>query len=72
MTTLKHKVDLGVINSVDNIIKLLNTFPNTKCTIVDQTITSVELSIEIDEKCSLDAILSLGVLIGTIQTSSLI
>lgn len=72
MTTLKHTIGLMYINSVDNLINTLNSLPNTKCTIIEQTITSVDLSIEIYGECSLQDVLSLGTLIGTIQTSSLI
>ena len=71
MTTLKHTVGLININSVDKIVDTLNSLPNHKCSIESTSITSVTLSIEMDYTPSLEDVLSLGTLIGTIQTSSL-
>ena len=72
MTTLKHTVGLMYIKSVDNIIDVLNSIPNHKCTIESTSITSVILSIELDFDVTYEDVLSLGTLIGSIQTSSLV
>lgn len=72
MTTLKHTVGLMYIKSVDNILNTLNSLPNTKCSIESTSITSIVLSIELDFDVTYDEVLSLGTLIGSIQTSSLI
>ena len=71
MTTLKHTVGLLYINSVDRIVETLNSLPNHKCSIESTSITSTILSIEMDYTPSLEDVLSLGTLIGTIQTRSL-
>jgi uncharacterized protein with PQ loop repeat len=72
MTTLKHTVGLLSIKSVDQLMETLNSLPNTTCIIESKTISSVSLSIDIDMDITLDDILSLGTLIGSIQTSSLL
>ena len=72
MTTLQHTVGLMYIKSVDNIIDVLNSIPNHKCTIESTSITSVILSIELDFDVTYEDVLSLGTLIGSIQTSSLV
>ena len=72
MTILKHEVGLLYINSVDNIIDVLNSIPNHKCSISSTSITSVILSIELDFDVTYEDVLSLGTLIGSIQTSSLV
>jgi len=72
MTTLKHTVGLLSIKSVDQLMKTLNSLPNTTCIIESKTISSVSLSIDIDMDITLDDVLSLGTLIGSIQTSSLL
>lgn len=72
MTTIKHTVGLLYINSVDNILNTLNSLPNTKCSIESKSITSTILSIKLDMDITYDDVLSLGTLIGSIQTSSLI
>lgn len=69
MTTLKHTVGLLNINSVDSIVKTLNSIPNHKCSIESTSITSTILSIELDFDVTYDDVLSLGTLIGSIQTS---
>ena len=69
MTTLKHTVGLININSVNQLIETLNSLDHTTCTIEDKNITSVTLSIDIDYNYTLQDVLSLGTLIGTIQTS---
>jgi hypothetical protein len=71
MTTLKHTIGLLNINSVDSIVKTLNSIPNHKCSIESTSITCVTLSIEMDYTPSLEDVLSLGTLIGSIQTSKL-
>lgn len=72
MTTLKHEVGLMYIKSVDNIIDVLNSIPNHKASISSTSITSVILSIELNFDVTYEDVLSLGTLIGSIQTSSLI
>ena len=72
MTTLKHSVDLLYIKSIPTILNTLNSIPNTKCNIESTSITSTILSIELDFDVTYDDVLSLGTLIGSIQTSSLI
>jgi hypothetical protein len=69
MTTLKHTVGLININSVNQLMETLNSLDHTTCTIEDKNITSVTLSIDIDYNYTLQDVLSLGTLIGTIQTS---
>ena len=72
MTTLKHTIGLLYIKSVDKIVDTLNSLPNTKCSIESKTISSVSLSIDIDMDITFQDVLSLGTLIGSIQTGSLI
>jgi hypothetical protein len=72
MTTLKHTIGLLYIKSVDKIVDTLNSLPNTKCSIESTSITSTILSIELDFDVTYEEVLSLGTLIGSIQTSSLI
>jgi hypothetical protein len=67
MTTLKHTIGFVNINSVDQIMETLNSLDNITCVIEEKKITSVTLSIDIDYDCSLEDVLSLGTLIGTIQ-----
>jgi hypothetical protein len=69
MTTLKHTVGFININSVNQLMETLNSLDHTTCTIEDKNITSVTLSINIDYNYTLQDVLSLGTLIGTIQTS---
>jgi len=68
MTTLKHTVSLLYLNSTDTLVKTLNSLPNTKCIIESKTNTSVVLSIDIPDNITLDTVLTLGTLIGSIQT----
>jgi hypothetical protein len=72
MTTLKHTVTLLSIKSVDQLMETLNSLPNTTCIIESKTISSVTLSIELDFDVTYEEVLSLGTLIGSIQTSSLL
>ena len=72
MTTLKHTIGLINLNSVEDVIDKLNSLPYTNVSIIDKTISSVTISISIDCDVTLDEVLSLGTLIGSIQTSSLI
>jgi hypothetical protein len=72
MTTITHTVSLLNLNSVDSIMNTLNSLPKTKCTIEHKNITSIVLSISIDEELTYEDVLSLGTLIGSIQTTSLI
>lgn len=69
MTTITHTVGLININSVNQLMETLNSLDHTTCTIEDKNITSVTLSIDIDYNYTLQDVLSLGTLIGTIQTS---
>jgi hypothetical protein len=71
MQVIKHTVGLINMNSVDDLVNTLNSLEETKCTIVEKNITSVTLSIQISNDCTLEDVLSLGSLIGTIQTSRL-
>lgn len=67
MTTLKHTIELINLNSVEQVIETLNSLDHTTCTIEDKNITSVVLSIDIDYNYTLQDVLALGTLIGTIQ-----
>jgi len=67
MTTLKHTIGLINLNSVEQVIETLNSLDHTTCTIEDKNITSVVLSIDIDYNYTLQDVLALGTLIGTIQ-----
>lgn len=71
MTTITHTVGFININSVEQVMETLNSLPNTKAYISDKTFTSTTLSIDIEEECTLQDILALGTLIGSIQTSLL-
>jgi hypothetical protein len=71
MQVIKHTIGLININSVDDVVNTLNSLEETKCTIVEKKITSVTLSIQISNDCTLEDVLALGTLIGTIQTSKL-
>ncbi len=72
MTTLKHTIGFININSVEQVMETLNSLDHTTCTIEDKNITSVVLSIDIDYNYTLQDVLSLGTLIGSIQANSLI
>lgn len=72
MTTITHTIGLINLNSVDDVVNTLNSLPKTKCTIKEKNITSIVLSIFIDEELTYEDVLSLGTLIGSIQTNSLI
>lgn len=72
MATITHTVSLLYLNSVDTLVETLNSLPNTKCSIESTSITSTILSIELDFDVTYEEVLSLGTLIGSIQTSSLI
>ena len=71
MATITHTVSLLYLNSADTIVETLNSLPNTKCIITSKTSTSVVLSIDIPDNITLDTVLTLGTLIGSIQTSLL-
>jgi hypothetical protein len=71
MQVIKHTIGLINLNSVDDVVNTLNSLEETKCTIVEKKITSVTLSIQISNDCTLEDVLALGTLIGTIQTSKL-
>ena len=71
MQVIKHTIGLININSVDDVVNTLNSLEETKCTIVEKKIASVTLSIQISNDCTLEDVLALGTLIGTIQTSKL-
>jgi hypothetical protein len=71
MQIIKHTIGLININSVDDVVNTLNSLEETKCTIVEKKITSVTLSIQISNDCTLEDVFALGTLIGTIQTSKL-
>jgi len=72
MRTLNYTVHLCYINSVDDIIKTLNTLLDVKCTIIDKKFTSITLAIEISDTLSLNDVLYLGTLIGSIEAKSLV
>jgi hypothetical protein len=72
MTTIEHTISFINMNSVDKILDTLNSLEDVKCTIIEKNITSVVLSIELSNTPTLEDVLSLGSLIGTIQTSRLI
>ena len=71
MATITHTVSLLYLNSTDTLVKTLNSLPNTKCIVTSKTNTSVVLSIDIPDNITLDTVLTLGTLIGSIQTSLL-
>lgn len=71
MATITHTVSLLYLNSTDTLVKTLNSLPNTKCIVTSKTSTSVVLSIDIPDNITLDTVLTLGTLIGSIQTSLL-
>lgn len=71
MQVIKHTIGLININSVDDVVNTLNSLAKTKCTIIEKNITSIVLSISIDEELTYEDVLSLGTLIGSIQTSRL-
>jgi hypothetical protein len=72
MKTINYQIGFVNLNSVDAVVETLNSLDNIKCTIAEKKITSVTLSIQIDNECTLEDVLSLGSLIGIIQASSLI
>jgi hypothetical protein len=72
MTTIKHQIGFVNMNSVDQVVNTLNSLEGIECTIAEKKITSALLSIELSNDPTLEDVLSLGSLIGTIQTSSLV
>jgi uncharacterized protein YlbG (UPF0298 family) len=72
MTTIKYTVGFVNMNSLDELVDKLNSLDDVKCTIAEKNITSALLSIELSNEPTLEDVLSLGSLIGIIQTSSLI
>lgn len=72
MTTIQYTVGFINMNSLDELIDKLNSLDDVKCTIAEKNITSAILSIELSNTPTLEDVLSLGSLIGIIQTSSLI
>lgn len=72
MRVVTHRTGLYNLNSLEEIMNTLNSIPNIKCTIIEKSITFVLLSIEInDDDITLDDVLAIGVLIGSIETSLL-
>lgn len=71
MQAIEYQVGLINLNSVDQIMETLNSLRDTKCTIVEKKITSVTLSIELDDDCTLEDVLVIGSIIGVIQASRL-
>jgi hypothetical protein len=72
MRILNYTVQLAYTNSVDDIIKTSNTLLDVKCTIIDKKFTSITLAIEISDTLSLNDVLYLGTLIGSIEAKSLV
>jgi hypothetical protein len=71
MKLLTHRIGLYNLNSLEETMNTLNSISDIKCTIIEKSITSVLLSIEINDDDTLDDVLAIGVLIGSIQTSLL-
>jgi len=72
MQTIKYTIGFVNMNSLDELVDTLNSLEDVKCTIAEKKITSAILSIELSNDPTLEDVLSLGSLIGTIQTSSLV
>jgi hypothetical protein len=72
MQTIKYTVGFVNMNSLDELVDTLNSLEDVKCKIAEKKITSALLSIELSNDPTLEDVLSLGSLIGTIQTSSLV
>jgi len=72
MQTIKYTVGFVNMNSLDELVDTLNSLEDIKCTIAEKKITSALLSIELSNDPTLEDVLSLGSLIGNIQTSSLL
>jgi len=71
MTTIKYTIGFVNMNSLDEVVDTLNSLEDIKCTIAEKKITSAILSIELSNDPTLEDVLALGSLIGTIQTSRL-
>jgi hypothetical protein len=71
MTTIKYTIGFVNMNSLDELVNTLNSLEDIKCTIAEKKITSAILSIELSNESTLEDVLALGSLIGTIQTSRL-
>jgi hypothetical protein len=72
MKAINYKIGFVNMNSLDELVDKLNSLEDVKCTIAEKNITSALLSIQLDNDCTLEDVLSLGSLIGVIQASSLI
>jgi len=72
MQTIKYTIGFVNMNSVDEVVNTLNSLEDVKCTIAEKKITSAILSIELSDDSTLEDILALGSLIGTIQASRLV
>jgi hypothetical protein len=71
MQTLTHTIRLPYIRCKDHLISTLEKL-FIKCSVIEETITSITLQLEIDDSLTLNDVLSIGTLIGSIETSSLI
>lgn len=72
MKTIIHKIELPYIQCKDQLVSTLNALPRVVCTVKEENVTSITLSIDIeDEVATLDSALAIGTLIGSIETGSL-
>lgn len=71
MQTLTHTIRLPYIRCKNDLISTLESL-FIKCSIIEETVTSITLQLEIDDSLNINDVLSIGVLIGSIETSSLI
>lgn len=73
MKTIIHKIELPYMRCKEQLVSTLNALPKVTCTVTEETVISITLSIELEDKvATLDTALAIGTLIGSIETSCLI
>lgn len=73
MKTIIHKIELPYIQCKEQLVSTLNDLPKVVCTVIEENVTSITLSIELEDGvATLDSALAIGTLIGSIETSCLI
>lgn len=72
MTTLTHKVTISSLRSLDKLLSTLNSIPLINCYVLNDNIVSIDINIDLNFDPTFQDVLSLGTLIGSIETASLI
>jgi len=73
MKTIEHVIQFPYMRCKEQLVSTLNDLPKVTCTVKEETVTSITLSIELEDGvATLDSALAIGTLIGSIETSCLI